>query len=64
MTTVEVYAAEFFRVIEENSITNFSDVSDKELNRIALYRHIKSKIHLATIYQKNQFKTFYPNKIM
>ena len=51
-TTVEVYAVDFFRLIEAKPITKFCDVCSRRFIRTTYYRHIKSKVHLATVYKK------------
>ena len=56
-TRAASYAGDFSNLFEKCKVhTNFCDMCEKLFRRTAFYKHIKSNIHLSTLYKK-QLKT-------
>ena len=56
---VEIYASEFSKTNKAKSIPKFGDTCRRHFDGAAYHKHIKSKIHLATLC-KYHFEHFFP----
>ena len=56
-TAVEIYAGNFFKVIETKPNTNFFDVSNGHFHEISDYKHLKRNKYLAApLLKRNELK--------
>ena len=59
-TAAEIFASDFFRLIEARLNQKFCVVCNRRYNRTAFYRQNKSKIHSSTLNKKIIERFFYP----